>query len=112
MQTYGATGFGPYTEFMNFSLRVIGLAAPSGTLSSWNNTFSWTGLADADFYRLEVYDAGDVLIYGQWYTNDICTGLECAVSPAETANLGDGDYKWRVQTYGSSGFGPWTSFAP
>ncbi|HLO14345.1 MAG TPA: ABC transporter substrate-binding protein, partial [Anaerolineales bacterium] len=114
IQTYGANGFGPYTDFMNFSIDVaeVTLLSPAGTLSTWDNIFQWTGISGADYYQLEVYDAGDVLVYGQWYTNGICSGLDCSVSPAETLNLVNGDYKWRVQTYGSSGYGPWTALTP
>ena len=77
-------------------------------LAPW--TFTWTGLSTADFYQLEVYDATDTLVYSQWFTSGICTGLDCAVSPAETLNLANGGYKWRVRTYGSSGFTAWTPY--
>jgi hypothetical protein len=112
VQTYGPAGFSPYTDFMSFGLNLVQvtLASPNGTVTTWNNLFRWTGSASADYYRLEVYDANDVLIYGQWYTNSICTGLECALSPAATLSLANGDYRWRVQTYGPAGFGPFTEF--
>jgi hypothetical protein len=112
VQTYGSTGYGPFTDFMTFTLEVaeVSLLAPNGTLSTWNNVFSWTGIGNADFYRLEVYDASDTLLFGQWFTTSICTDLDCAVSPTETANLVNGDYRWRVQTYGASGFSPYTEF--
>jgi hypothetical protein len=79
-------------------------------LSSWENVFHWTGTSGAEFYQLEVYDASEALVYGQWYTDGICTALDCAVSPAATVNLGNGEYKWKVRTYGVTGFGSWTDF--
>jgi hypothetical protein len=90
---------------------VIVLNAPAGTLDSWNNIFGWTGLDRSDYYHLQVYDAttGEV-IYSQWFNDSICTGLACAVSPDETLNLGNGDYKWCVQDYSLSGYGAWTDF--
>jgi hypothetical protein len=110
VQTYGASGYGPWSTFKDFTLNVIVLGSPSGTLSSWDKMFHWTGLSGADYYHLEVYDASDVLLYEQWYGNGICSGLDCAVSPAETQNLGSGEYKWRLQAYGASGYSSWTAF--
>jgi VCBS repeat-containing protein len=86
------------------------LIAPSGILDDWDNTFSWSGMADAEYYQLEVYDAADTLILGQWFTTSICSGLDCAVSPAEALNLSGGDFTWRIQTFGASGYGQWTEF--
>jgi hypothetical protein len=98
---------------MNFSVNAaqVVLVGPSGEQSTWDNTFRWTGITGADYYHLEVYDVtGGTVVFDQWYTTSICTDLDCAVSPAETLNLANGDYRWRVQTYGITGFGSWTPY--
>ena len=112
VRTYGSSGFTAWTAFTNLTLDVQGitLIAPTGTLTAWDNTFSWTGISGADFYQLEVYDASDTLVHSQWFTSSICTDLDCAVSPTETLPLANGDYHWRVRTYGASGFTAWTAF--
>jgi hypothetical protein len=112
IQTYSAAGFGPWTDYMTFTLEVpeVTLIAPSGPQTGWDNLFQWTGIADAEFYQLEVYDANDTQLYSQWFTDSICTELDCEVSPTETQHLANGGYKWRVRTYSAAGFGDWTAF--
>jgi hypothetical protein len=113
VQTYGTMGYTPWTEYMSFTISspTIVLNAPSGTLTSWDKTFRWTGIASAEYYHIQVYDVTDTLVQEEWYTLSICTGLECAVSPSETRYLPNGEYKWRVQTYGTEGYTPWTEYA-
>jgi len=95
-----------------YELDVVLLIAPSGTLGSWNNTFSWTGQSDATWYLLEVYTAGGTQVFRKWYTSaqtGCAGGTACSVSPPETAGL-SGSYKWRILDYGSYGYGTWTSY--
>ncbi len=40
----------------NFTALGATLLDPHGPLTSWNNTFSWTGLAEADWYLVQVQD--------------------------------------------------------
>jgi predicted outer membrane repeat protein len=96
-----------------YELDVVLLIAPSGTLGSWNNTFSWTGQSDATWYLLEVYTPdGSTQVFRKWYTSTQtgCSGgTACSISPPETAGL-SGSYKWRILDYGSYGYGTWTSY--
>jgi len=89
------------------------LIAPTGTLTNWNNTFSWTGVIDATWYLVQVQTLDDTVILQQWYTAETvgCAGgTACSISPAETLNLGNGDYKWRILDYGDYGYGSWTAY--
>jgi hypothetical protein len=96
-----------------YELDKVLLIAPSGTLGSWNNTFSWTGQSDATWYLLEVYTPdGATQVFRKWYTSpqtNCSGGVACSVSPAETAAL-SGTYKWRILEYGSFGYGVWTPY--
>jgi hypothetical protein len=86
---------------------------PSGTLTTWDNTFSWTGFAGTTWYLVQVRSADDTVVVQQWYTADAagCSNdLSCAVSPAETLNLSNGNYKWRLLDYGDYGYGSWTPY--
>jgi predicted outer membrane repeat protein len=114
VQTYGTMGYTPWTEYATFTINspAIVLSAPVDTLTSWDKTFRWTGIASAEYYHTQVYDtASNTLLQEEWYNLAICNGLNCAVSPSETRYLGNGQYKWRVQTYGTMGYTPWTEYA-
>ena len=97
----------------NFAATVL-LVEPSGTKTTWDHTFSWTGLSDATWYLLEVQTSTGGPVLYQWYTADQagCTGAitSCAVSPAETGGLPNGDYQWRILDWGDYGSGSWTVF--
>ena len=89
------------------------LIAPAGEQTSWNNTFSWTGVNGAAWYLVQVQTNNDTVMLQKWYTADVagCAGdLSCAVSPAETLDLSNGDYKWRILDYGDYGYGSWTPY--
>ena len=108
---YGAYGNGNWTGLQDFT---IVLGQPAGTLTSWDHKFYWTGVSGASWYHLEVQDGVGSTVVSQWYAADAsCVGLDCALTPAETANLGNGNYQWRIQDYGSYGYGTqtgWQSF--
>jgi uncharacterized repeat protein (TIGR02543 family) len=93
---------------------IIVLISPSGTLGSWDNTFSWTGLSNATWYLLEVYTAdGSTQVHRQWYTSaqtGCSGGTSCSIVPPETAGLANGDYKWIMLDYGPYGYGNWTDY--
>ena len=118
VQDYGAYGFGTDTALQDFTLEIAPKSAvlgqPAGTLTSWDHKFYWTGVSGASWYHLEVQDGVGSTVVSQWYAADAsCVGLDCALTPAETANLGNGNYQWRIQDYGSYGYGTqtgWQSF--
>jgi predicted outer membrane repeat protein len=95
------------------NLRGATLSAPSGELTSWNNTFSWAGASGATSYQLEVYDTNsNTLLFRKWLTataTSCDSDLSCTYSPASLANLSNGNYRWRIQYY-ASGYGLWTPY--
>ena len=114
IQDYSASGYGPWTSSMAFTLLPQTnevLISPEGDQTDWGNTFSWTGIPAADYYQIEVSKISGEVILSQWYTKAyVCSGLDCHVSPAETLLLESGGYRWRIQDYSASGYGPWTSY--
>ena len=52
-----------------------------------------------------------LVVLDQWFPLGVCMGLNCAASPAETQNLVNGDYKWRLETFGSEGSTSWTEYS-
>jgi len=90
------------------------LAAPNTALTSWPNTFTWTGIDNATWYYLDIYTSTDVFVFRQWYkaTETNCSGsTACSFSPVETASLANGSYKWRILDFGDTyGYGGWSAF--
>jgi uncharacterized repeat protein (TIGR02543 family) len=104
---------GDKTITANFKATVV-LIAPTGTVTGWDNTFSWTGLSNATWYLLEVYTSGDTQVHRKWYTSaqtGCSGGTGCSVVPPETAGLANGAYKWRMLDYGAYGYGTWTNYS-
>jgi hypothetical protein len=92
----------------NLTVAPAVLISPSGTLNSWNNTYSWTGVSGATWYVFDVLRADNSTLVHQWVSAAQAgcnTDLSCVYSPAATANLTNGTYRWRVQDYGPSGYG-------
>ncbi|HBD01903.1 MAG: hypothetical protein UX38_C0006G0042 [Microgenomates group bacterium GW2011_GWC1_46_16] len=83
------------------------LNSPINNQASWNNTFSWTGVTGATYYRFEAYKNDGTAVHVLWYTvAQACSGLVCSISPTQTLNLTPGEeYKWRIADYGDYGKG-------
>ena len=94
----------------NFRGAVV-LGAPTGTLTTWNGSFNWTGVDGASWYKLDVETAGGTVVTSRTMSiSSVCSGLTCSISPAETLSLANGPYKWRIQAYGAWGWDPWSAF--
>jgi hypothetical protein len=100
---------------VNASLRGVATLAPTGTLNTWDHTFTWTGASGATWYFLDVQKSDGTEVLRKWYTAitaSCSSDLSCFLTPAELSSLPDGNYKWRVQDYGPYGYGAWTAFKP
>jgi hypothetical protein len=87
--------------------------APTGTLTSWDHTFAWTGFPDTSWYFLQVQKSDGTPVFDAWYTNGQsgCDGdTSCVIAPAQALQLANGDYQWRILDYGSYGYGNWTTW--
>jgi hypothetical protein len=114
---YGGYGYGTWTDWQSFSLNIppVGgiLGAPSGTLTSWNRSFQWTGFPDSTWYFLEVQTSTGTPVFDAWYTNTQAgceVSTSCAILPSQALSLPNGDYQWRILDYGAYGYGTWTPF--
>ena len=106
-------GFTPWCVDAACTRLSVVLDAPSGTLTSWDKSFNWTGISGATWYNLEVQTSSGTPVLDDWYLagETGCSGdLSCVVSPAGTLNLANGDYKWRIRDYGATGYGNYTAF--
>ncbi len=101
---------------VNAYLRGNTLGDPQGSLTSWNSTFSWSGVAEAETYILQVKMDNNTQVFYKSYTaaQAGCQGgTACSITVPELSNLANGNYKWRIWDFGPYGTGvlsPYTTF--
>jgi endonuclease/exonuclease/phosphatase family metal-dependent hydrolase len=113
VQTWNATGYGPWSTGLTFSGAVPPAASlpqnPSGTIADAAPAFSWSAVADSTYYYLWVNDSrGNVL--RRWF--DAASAGCAAGSGTCTVNPGlvlSGSGTWWVQTWNPAGEGPWSA---
>ena len=109
VQSYGASGNGPWSNSMSFTVPPgqATLISPSGTISTSTPAYSWNAVPGSTWYYLYVNDSKGTRITS-WYSASQagCAGGTgtCTVSPGTVLATGSG--VWWVQTYGSNGYGP------
>ena len=114
VRDYGGYGYGLLTALQEFTLNIPPaisvLGDPINTLTSWDQSFNWTGVSGATWYYLEVQNASGGILLGKWYTaGSICVAQSCTVTPAELSGLPNGLYKWQMRDYGGYGYGHLTA---
>jgi hypothetical protein len=83
------------------------LTEPKGDiLTNYTPTYQWKQVDMATWYLLEVSGPSGVVV-NQWYTAGICPAGTCSVVSPTT--VGGGNYSWRVRTWNSAGYGPWSA---
>ena len=113
VQTWNATGYGPWSPGMSFTVsaeRTTGkatLVSPNGTGVNLSPAYTWNEVVGATWYYLWVNGPSGAVIQ-QWYTSAQanCNGTTCSVTPAKV--LSSGAHTWWVQTWNDSGYGPWS----
>jgi hypothetical protein len=83
------------------------LVSPSGPITASALTYRWNQVNGVIWYYLWINGpTGNV--FKQWYdATAICSGGSCAVTPPIT--LSAGNFMWWVQTWSSTGYGPWSA---
>jgi hypothetical protein len=114
--------YGDWTAYQTFSIPApqplgpLTAISPAGSVSNYDNSFSWTGITRATDYVIEVYTSGDVSVVSPtWRTASqaacVAPDLDCATTVG-LGNLAAGDYKWRVRAYdnATATYGAWTDY--
>jgi predicted small secreted protein len=111
VQSYGPSGYGPWSDGMPFSVPPgkAALVSPSETIGTGAPDYTWNAVPGSIWYYLYVDDSTGNRI-NTWYSASQAgcpagTGT-CKVSPGTV--LASGSAKWWIQTYGSNGYGPWS----
>lgn len=88
------------------------LTSPKGSIADTTPTYSWNAVANSSWYYLWVNDSTGNKVKN-WYTaaqSGCSNGAgTCSVTPAAT--LASGSSQWWLQTWNSTGYGPWSSVA-
>lgn len=112
IQTWNSGGYGPWSDGMSFTVSIplpgkATLISPSGGIVDNNPTYTWNQVSSATWYYLWV-DGPNGNVLKQWYTvaQANCNGSTCSVTP--TTTLSSGTYRWWIQTWNSTGYGPWS----
>ena len=114
IQTWGPSGYGPWSDSMAFTTPVPDppgkavLISPSGTIGTNTPGYAWNADPKSSWYYLWVDDSTGNRIT-QWYSSDkagCLTGKICSVTP--DIALAPGATKWWIQTWNPSGCGPWS----
>ena len=113
--TWNPKGYGPFSSVMAFTIVTTPpgratLVSPKGTITTTTPTYKWNAVLKTEKYYLWVNDSTGNRIM-QWYTaaEANCpsgTGI-CSVTPMTVLN--PGTCKWKIQTWNSIGYGPWSS---
>jgi formylglycine-generating enzyme required for sulfatase activity len=116
IHTWNSSGTGPWSDGMAFTVGGGGvpgkaaLLSPTGTISTATPTYSWNAVSNATYYYLWVSDSTSAEKIKTWYAADQsgCASGNgtCSMTPATT--LAAGACQWWIQTWNSSGYGPWS----
>src|SRR6266511_2593649 len=94
------------------------LVSPSGSILTNKSTYNWNAVFDTTWYYLWVSrvngDGSLTTVHTKWYTSaEACVAGTCSITP--DVALSAGNYRWWIETWNESGYGPWSSgmdFAP
>ncbi|MFZ5912455.1 MAG: serine protease [Chloroflexota bacterium] len=107
VQTWNASGYGPWSNPKSFTVEVTAPAAPvtvgpSGAIGDdYYPEYVWNEVPLATWYYLWV-DGPSGEVTRKWYqAKDVCNAGTCSVQP-DTALLG-GAYSWWVQSWNTAG---------
>jgi len=111
---YYSGGVTPYSDWMWFTVDAVVLPfaplAPSGTIDGVSKPdFEWRTYPGATAYRLAMYsNAVSAYLILDTVSTSYCDSTQCTYpSPI---SLGNGDYKFKVLAYTSSGMTPYTDW--
>ena len=104
---------------MNFSVGITAppgaatLVSPNGSIVDTTPTYVWNTASGATWYYLWVSkvngDGSLTTVHTKWYESTaVCSGATCSITPAGVT-LTNGSYRWWIQTWNDTDYGPWSS---
>ncbi len=84
------------------------LVSPTGSIGDNNPTYTWNKVSASTWYYLSVSGPSGYA-FTHWYdASAVCGESTCSIANA-TSGLAPGAYTWKVQTWNTAGYGPWSS---
>jgi hypothetical protein len=120
IQTWNDSGYGPWSNGMAFTVSTgdapgkATLLFPFGRIAMTNPTYAWNAVPNATWYQLWVDDSSGSPKIKSWYT---ATQARCASGTGNCSiealtPLSPGPCQWWIQTWNTSGYGPWSDAMP
>src|SRR5574341_1036945 len=115
IRTWNPAGYGQWSLEKNFTPSTPGaatLGAPNGSIgTNYNPTYTWNKVTGATWYYLWVNAPSGNGYIKQWFDASlVCDASTCSATPAKT--LAGGAHTWFIQTWNSTGLGPWSAGMP
>jgi uncharacterized protein (DUF1800 family) len=114
--TWNSTGYGNWSSALQFNTAsealpvAASLVSPNGNITKATPTYQWNAVSNATWYYLWVNDSTGNKIK-KWYTAEevgCSSGVDRCSITSKTA-LNAGSAKWWIQTWNSTGYGPWST---
>ena len=87
------------------------LSSPSGIITDTTPTYTWNAVSGSTWYYLWVRDGSGGDVVKEWYTSESagCSSGQSTCSVTHSTVLTAGTGTWWMQTWNSTGYGPWSS---
>jgi len=109
IRTWNSSGYGPWSDGMDFRFKpgTATLTSPTGSITDCTPDYTWEEVSGATWYYLWVNDSSGK-VFSKWYKSvDVCSGGTCSTTPSTV--LTNDDHKWWIQTWNTAGYGPWST---
>lgn len=125
LRAWGPEGYGPWGGPFNFtlnmppSLAVPSKIVPGGTIDdTYYPEFAWRSTEGASYYNLVIETSAGAVVQNNWYKSSV---LGCYRNPFVETECGfaegklpfylvNGNYRWKVRSYGPGGTGPFSDY--
>jgi hypothetical protein len=114
IQPMNSCGYGPWSDAAVFTAGAAPggatLVSPTGLGISSTPAYIWNAVPTASYYQLWVTDHTGIQRIQTWYSaSEVgCSAGTGTCSTTPSVALVPGGAQWWIQTYSSSGFGPWS----
>ncbi len=104
-------GAGTLQLHLDYTVSAPGAAepiSPNSTMLIRTPTFTWVPGINSTRYLIRIKTGANDIVFEKWLdAMDVCTADLCTYLVDKS--LDNGEYTWQLQTWNTSGYGPWSS---
>jgi len=104
-------GAGTLQLHLDYTVSAPGAAepiSPNSTMLIRTPTFTWVPGINSTRYLIRIKTGANDIVFEKWLdAMDVCTADLCTYLLDKS--LDNGEYSWQLQTWNTSGYGPWSS---